>query len=124
VGNGGKILAMILVVVGIAGIVVYNLMERRRDVDRANARQRVEQQIASDRLNPLSFQSRCGMAPSTNRDGRSFMISYPAENVAVSFLLDSSDSVIFKRVDYWSMHPLAPITLSEVVSRLDCSPRP
>jgi hypothetical protein len=118
------LLAAIFVVGGIAAIIAYNLMKHQRDTDRVNARHRAEQEIASDGLNPLSFQSRCGIAPSHKRDGRSFMISYPAENVSVSFLSDSSDGVIFKRVDYWSMQPLVSITLSEAVSRLDCSPRP
>jgi type II secretory pathway pseudopilin PulG len=124
VGNFEKSLVTILVVAGIAAIIAYNLMKQQRDTDRANARHRAEQQIASDRLNPLSFQNRCGLAPSHKRDGRSFMISYPAENVAVSFLSDEADSTSFKQVDYWSMKPLVPITLSDVVSRLNCSPRP
>ena len=127
--NTKRFLFLFLVALGIAGLVIganvyQNQLDQQHDAARYAARARAEQQIASDRLNPMSFQSRCGLASSHRRDGRSFMISYPAENVAVSFLSDKADSTSFKRVDYWSIQPLVPITLSQAVSRLDCSPRP
>jgi hypothetical protein len=126
VGNFEKIVIMILVVAVIATVIKYGLMEDQRLRGRSRARHLAEQQIASDRLNPVTFQRRCGTAPYSKRDKLGFVISYPEQNVSVSFFADPNPhaAIRFKSVDYWSMQPLVPITLSEAVSRLDCSPRP
>ncbi len=50
------------------------------------------------------------------------VLSYPKQNVSVSFLANPKNSYDYTRVDYWSMQPLVPITLAEVVQRLDCTP--
>jgi hypothetical protein len=123
VGNVEKILIVVIVVAGIAAIAAYDVIERQRDIDRANAQRRAEQQISSDSLSPLSFQSRCGMAPYRKLDERGFVISYPAQNVEVAFLADPKNQYEYQSFDYWSMQPLVPITLSEAASRLGCSPR-
>jgi hypothetical protein len=125
--NSRKVV-LFLILVGILAIVEGNLrMERQRDIDRANA-QRVEQQIAADKLSPSLFQLRCGDAPFRHRTYDGFVLSYPAQNVTVAWLTDHGKDHTyygygFKRVDYWSMKPLVPIALSEVVQRLGCTPR-
>jgi hypothetical protein len=115
--------AGVVVISGIVGLVVQDQQKVKAAVDRSLA----EQQIAKYKLDPVTFQLRCGDAPVRKRTYDGFVISYPAQNVTVGFVVDHGKDhgyygYGFKRVDYFSMQPLVPITLREVVQRLDCTP--
>lgn len=116
--------AGIVVVGGILGILVQDQQNLKAASDRSLA----EQQIAKYKLSPVMFQLRCGDAPIRKRTYDGFVLTYPAQNVTVGFLTDHGKDhgyygYGFKSVDYFSMQPLVPISLSEVVQRLDCTPR-
>jgi hypothetical protein len=115
----GVLFAGVVLVGGIIGMVMQDEQKAKAVADRSLA----EQQIAKYKLSPAMFQLRCGDATYRKHEQRGFVLSYPKQNVSVSFLADSKNPNDYTRVDYFSMQPLVPITLSEVVQRLDCSPR-